>query len=92
MNRVTINAAAPYGCIREEARRRGWLWRWAHREELSPVFYEPPDSIRKDSADAEEIEHFKRENGVTRAVAADSVLAHIQSDADRAASAWAVKT
>jgi hypothetical protein len=43
------------------------------------------DSIR---ADAEEIEHFKKENGVTRAVAADSVLAHIQSDADRAASAW----
>jgi hypothetical protein len=47
------------------------------------------DSIRKDSAaDAEEIEHFKKENGVTPAVAADSVLAHIQSDADRAASAW----
>jgi hypothetical protein len=43
------------------------------------------DSIR---ADAEEIEHFKAENGVTRAIAADSVLAHIQGDADRAASAW----
>jgi hypothetical protein len=43
------------------------------------------DSIR---ADAEEIAHFKKVNGVTRAVAADSVLAHIQSDADRAASAW----
>jgi hypothetical protein len=43
------------------------------------------DSIR---ADAEEIEHFKKENGATRAIAADSVLAHIQSDADRASSAW----
>ena len=43
------------------------------------------DSIR---ADSEEIENFKKESGATRAVAADSVLAHIQSDADRAASAW----
>jgi hypothetical protein len=43
------------------------------------------DSVR---ADAEEIAHFKAANGVTRAIAADSVLAHIQSDADRAASAW----
>jgi hypothetical protein len=43
------------------------------------------DSIR---ADAEEIEHFKKENGATRAIAADSVLAAIQSDADRASSAW----
>lgn len=47
------------------------------------------DSIRKDSAaDSEEIAHFKAENGATWAIAADSVLAHIQSDADRAASAW----
>ena len=43
------------------------------------------DSIR---ADSEEIEHFKKENGATRAIAADSVLAAIQSDADRASSAW----
>jgi hypothetical protein len=43
------------------------------------------DSIR---ADAEEIAHFKKENGATRAIAADSVLAAIQSDADRASSAW----
>jgi hypothetical protein len=43
------------------------------------------DSVR---ADAEEIEHFKKENGATRAIAADSVLAAIQSDADRASSAW----
>jgi hypothetical protein len=37
---------------------------------------------------AEEIEHFRAVNGATRAVAADSVLAAIQSDADRASSAW----
>ena len=43
------------------------------------------DSIR---ADAEEIEHFKKANGATRAIAADSVLAEIQSHADRASSAW----
>jgi hypothetical protein len=43
------------------------------------------DSIR---ADAEEIEYFKREIGATRAIAADSVLAAIQSDADRASTAW----
>jgi hypothetical protein len=43
------------------------------------------DSVR---ADAEEIAHFAAANGATRAIAADSVLAHIQSDADRAASAW----
>jgi hypothetical protein len=43
------------------------------------------DSIR---ADSEEIEHFKKENGATRTIAADSVLAAIQSDADRASSAW----
>jgi hypothetical protein len=43
------------------------------------------DSIR---ADAEEIAHFKKENGATRAIAADSVLAAIQSDADRASTAW----
>jgi hypothetical protein len=44
------------------------------------------DSIR--AADAEEIAHFRTESGATRLVAADSVLAHIQSDADRASSAW----
>jgi hypothetical protein len=44
--------------------------------------------VRKDSADAEEIEHYKREIGTTYAIAADSVLAHIQADADRASSAW----
>jgi len=49
------------------------------------------DSVRKDSADAadvEEIATYKRENGATRAIAADSVIAQIQSDADRAATAW----
>jgi colicin import membrane protein len=44
------------------------------------------DSIR--AADEEEISHFKATNGATYKVAADSVLAHIQSDADRASSAW----
>jgi hypothetical protein len=43
------------------------------------------DSVR---ADAEEIEFFKASNGATRAIAADSVLAEIQSHADRASSAW----
>jgi hypothetical protein len=43
------------------------------------------DSIR---ADAEEIAHFKATTGATYKIAADSVLAHIQSDADRASSAW----
>ena len=47
---------------------------------------------RKDSqmvaADAEEIENYKSRNGAARKVAADSVLAEIQSEADRAASAW----
>ena len=43
------------------------------------------DSVR---VDAEEIEFFKKANGATRAIAADSVLAAIQSDADRASSAW----
>jgi hypothetical protein len=43
------------------------------------------DSVR---ADSEEIENFKKENGATRAIAADSVLAAIQSDADRASTAW----
>jgi hypothetical protein len=43
------------------------------------------DSIR---ADAEEIAFFKKEIGATRAIAADSVLAAIQSDADRASTAW----
>jgi hypothetical protein len=43
------------------------------------------DSIR---ADSEEIENFKTSVGATYAIAADSVLAHIQSDADRASSAW----
>jgi hypothetical protein len=49
---------------------------------------------RKDSqmarsdSDLEEIEHFKRETGATYVVKSDSVLAAIQSDADKAASAW----
>jgi hypothetical protein len=46
------------------------------------------DSVRADSADAEEIEHFKALNGATHKIAADSVLASIQCDADRAATAW----
>ncbi len=47
------------------------------------------DSVRKDSAeDAEEIEAYKRENGATHKIAADSVLADIQTDANRASSAW----
>jgi hypothetical protein len=58
---------------------------------------EDPDAPRKIGADsradsirldAEEIEHFKAVNGVTRPVPADSVLASIQSHADVAASAW----
>jgi hypothetical protein len=47
--------------------------------------------VRKDSAaasDLEEIEHFKREVGTTRPVAADSVIAEIQSHAARAANSW----
>ena len=46
--------------------------------------------VRKDSAaaDAEEIEHYKRKNGATHKIAADSVLADIQTDANRASSAW----
>jgi hypothetical protein len=43
------------------------------------------DSIR---ADAEEIAHFKAVNGATYRIEADSVLASIQSDADKASSAW----
>jgi hypothetical protein len=43
--------------------------------------------VRSDS-DAEEIEHFKRETGAQYVVKSDSVLAAIQSDADRASSAW----
>jgi len=46
------------------------------------------DSVRKDSADAEEIENYKARNGATHKIAADSVLAEIQSEADRAATAW----
>jgi hypothetical protein len=46
------------------------------------------DSRMDSAADAEEIENYKRENGATHKIAADSVLAQIQSDADRAASAW----
>ncbi len=47
------------------------------------------DSVRADSAeDAEEIEAYKRENGATHKIAADSVLADIQTDANRASSAW----
>jgi hypothetical protein len=45
--------------------------------------------VRKDSAaDAEEIAHFKAETGATHKIAADSVLAQIQTDADRASTAW----
>jgi hypothetical protein len=46
--------------------------------------------VRSDSAalDAEEIEHFKASTGATYAIKADSVLAAIQSDAGKAASAW----
>jgi hypothetical protein len=40
------------------------------------------DSIRADS------EHFKAVNGATYKIEADSVLAAIQSDADRASTAW----
>ena len=48
-----------------------------------------PNSVRKDSAaDAEEIENYKREIGATHKIAADSVIAQIQTDADRAATAW----
>jgi hypothetical protein len=43
------------------------------------------DSIR---ADSEEIENFKKANGATYRIEADSVLAAIQSDADKASSAW----
>jgi hypothetical protein len=45
--------------------------------------------VRKDSAaDAEEIEDYKSRNGAVRKVAADSVIAEIQGEADRAATAW----
>src|SRR3984893_12481833 len=45
--------------------------------------------VRKDSAsDAEEIENYKREIGTTHKIAADSAIAQIQTDADRAATAW----
>jgi colicin import membrane protein len=43
--------------------------------------------VRSDS-DAEEIEHFKRETGAQYEIKADSVLAAIQSDADKASSSW----
>ena len=46
------------------------------------------DSVRADSADAEEIENYKSRNGATHRIAADSVLAEIQTEADRAATAW----
>jgi hypothetical protein len=47
------------------------------------------DSVRADSAeDAEEIEAYKRENGAAHKIAADSVLASIQCESDRAATAW----
>jgi len=39
-------------------------------------------------ADAEEIEDYKSRNGAARKVAADSVIAEIQCEADRAATAW----
>jgi hypothetical protein len=46
--------------------------------------------MRNDSAalDAEEIAHFKAQTGAAYEVKADSVLAHIQSDADRVATSW----
>jgi hypothetical protein len=43
------------------------------------------DSIR---ADAEEIAHFKATTGATYKIEADSILAHVQSAADAASSAW----
>jgi hypothetical protein len=46
------------------------------------------DSQVRSDSDAEEIEHFTRETGATYAVKSDSVLAHIQSAADKASSAW----
>jgi hypothetical protein len=50
------------------------------------------DSVRADSADAEEIEHFKALNGATHKRAADSVLAEIQTEASRASDAWGKTT
>ncbi len=51
------------------------------------------DSVRRDSAaDAEEIENYKAKVGPTYKVAADSVLADIQTDAQRASDAWAKET
>jgi hypothetical protein len=47
------------------------------------------DSVRADSAaDLEEIENHKLKVGPTYKVAADSVIAEIQTQADRAATAW----
>jgi hypothetical protein len=40
------------------------------------------------SADAEEIEDYKSLNGAARKVVADSVIAEIQCEADRASTAW----
>jgi hypothetical protein len=51
------------------------------------------DSVRKDSAETlEEIENHKLKIGPTYKVAADSVLAEIQSEAQRASDAWAKET
>jgi len=51
------------------------------------------DSVRKDSAETlEEIENHKLKIGPTYKVAADSVLAEIQSEAQRASDAWAKQT
>ena len=51
------------------------------------------DSVRKDSAETlEEIENYKLKIGPTYKVAADSVLAEIQSEAQRASDAWAKQT
>jgi hypothetical protein len=51
------------------------------------------DSVRKDSAETlEEIENHKLKIGPTYKVAADSILAEIQGEAQRASDAWAKET
>lgn len=50
------------------------------------------DSVRADSADAEEVENYKALNGATHKRAADSVLAEIQTEASRASDAWGKTT
>ena len=50
------------------------------------------DKPKELAADAEEIESYKAENGATHKIAADSVLAKIQTDAQRASDAWCKET